>query len=344
MKSSFFSKAVFVTAISCNSLFAQDNGAVEHLNTLNSINNPITTKTWEYTSAVAKDKGARKIDKKRSSLISEMNGAIQHVKNTPAYKGDASYRDSVVAFLEMNKAVLVDDYSKIVDMETVAEESYDLMEAYLKVQEIANEKMQQASDRLNNQLHVFGEKYDIQIIEGEASKMSLRVAQANRMWKYYNEVYLIFFKPYKQEAYFMDAVQRGDVNAMEQNKNSLAEFAKEGLEKLKSISNFDGDASLKESCIAILEFYQEEAEKHFPVLTDFYLKKELFEKTQQAFEKLSKKEQTKEAIEKYNAAITDYNNSTQNYNATNEKLNSMRSKQLDNWNKSTSRFTSKHVK
>src|SRR5690606_3095735 len=154
-------------------------------------------------------------DKKRSSLISEMNGAIQHVKNTPAYKGDASYRDSVVAFLEMNKAVLVDDYSKIVDMETVAEESYDLMEAYLKVQEIANEKMQQASDRLNNQLHVFGEKYDIQIIEGEASKMSLRVAQANRMWKYYNEVYLIFFKPYKQEAYFRSEEHTSELQSRE---------------------------------------------------------------------------------------------------------------------------------
>ena len=54
-----------------------------------------------------------------------------------------------------------------------------------------------------------------------------------RVMKHYNEVYLIFFKANKQEAYLMDAVNQKNINSIEQNINSLQNFAEQGLRKIK---------------------------------------------------------------------------------------------------------------
>jgi hypothetical protein len=43
----------------------------------------------------------------------------------PALGGKTEYRDSVVAFLNLNYLVLNGDYDKIVNMEDIAEQSYD---------------------------------------------------------------------------------------------------------------------------------------------------------------------------------------------------------------------------
>ena len=325
------------------SLYAGGN-PVEYLNSLNAHHQEISKKTLKYTTAVAKDKSGRKIDKKRTDLITEITNAIKEVKKIKDYEGDASLRDSVLNYLEMNKSLLTNEYAKIVDLEAIAEESYDMMEAYLRVQEEANEKMQIASENLNDKVKEFASSHDIKIIESEDDKVSLQLKQASRMWNYYNEIYLIFFKAFKQEAYFLDALNRGDVNAMEQNNNALLEFSNEGLEKLKKIKAFDGDNSLLEKCNEMLKFYKEQAEKKYPTMIAFNLKKEHFENVKTAFDKMPKKKRTQDKVDEYNNAINDYNNSINEFNDVNEEANKKRSKHLDQWNKASSKFTSKHVK
>lgn len=318
--------------------------AVAYLNNIGKHYKDIAKKTWDYTSAVAKNKSARKIEKRRSALIEELNVAIREVKKTKPFEGDASFRDSVLSFLNLYRSVLLEDYAQVADLEAVAEDSYDLMEAYLKVLDIASEKLTTAQENLEEQQNIFAAKHGVTIEEGEETKLARRLNQASRMWAYHNEVFLIFFKAHKQEVYFLEAAQRGDVNAMEQNREVLAAFSAEGLEKLKSIRPFDGDNTLVIACKEMLQFYKTEAEKDIPVLLEFYVTKEHFEDVKTSFERLSKKEKTQEAVDEFNKAVNDYNANIGKFNATNERLNKERSKRIDNWNKTTSRFTSKNVK
>lgn len=335
---------LLIGAMLLNTAIYAGGNPVEYLNQLNAHHQEIAKKTLSYTTAVAKDKSGRKIDKKRTSLIAEITNAIKEVKKVKDYEGDGSLRDSVLNYLEMNKSLLTNEYAKIVDLEAVAEESYDMMEAYLRVQDEANAKMQLASENLNDKVREFANTYDIKIVENEDDKVSLKLKQASRMWNYYNEIYLIFFKSFKQEAYFLDALNRGDVNAMEQNNNSLASFANEGLEKLKKIKAFDGDNSLLEKCKEVLEFYKDQAENKYPKMIAFNLKKEHFENVKAAFDKMPKKKRTQAKVDEYNNAINDYNSSINEFNSINEDANKKRSKLLDKWNKTASKFTSKHVK
>lgn len=330
--------------LSFNCLLANQENPVEYMNQIGQHYKEISKKTWEYTSALARDKNARVIDKKRTALLEEIKTSLNQVKKMKDYNGDASLRDTVAAFLQLNYDVLNEDYSKIADLEELAEQSYDMMEAYLTLQDLANEKLSGAGDRLNQVEKDFAKNNNITLIEAEDSKLTARLKKASKMWKYYNEIYLIFFKSYILEEQMLFALNQNDMNAAEQLRNSLAQSATSGLELLDEKESFEGDNTLVLTAKDILRFYKKEAEKDIVTVLDFHLKKEQFEKVNESFQKLGKKDQTQEAVDEYNKAVNDYNGSIENYNKVNEQLNKERSNQLDNWNKTSSKFTSKNVK
>jgi hypothetical protein len=316
--------------------------AVEYMNFIGEQHQQLAEDQWDYTSAVANDKKAKKIDSKRTELLTSNKVAQAKVKKMPEFDGKGEYRDSVVAYLELNYNVLNEDYAKIVDMEEIAEQSYDLMEAYLLAQDMASQRLKEAGEMLTRIEKKFAKDNNITLLEGK-SKTGERLTKANKVYKYYNEVYLIFFKAYKQDAYLNAAFATGDVSAMEQNKNSMIEYAEEGLEKLEGIKIFDGDNSLKEACADILNHYLTSAKGDYQSMIDFYVDKENFESINKAFEAKKKKDRTQKDAEEYNNAVNKYNKSTEQFNKSSEGLNKAGSKKITTWNNTSTKFTKKHV-
>ena len=107
----------------------------------------------------------------------------------------------------------------------------------------------------------FAEKHNVTLIDGGKTESETKMEIANKVMKHYDEVYLIFFKAYKQEAYLMDAVNQKNINSIEQNISSLQNFAEQGLEKLKDLRGYNNDASLIVACRNLLNFYKDEAKK-----------------------------------------------------------------------------------
>ncbi len=315
---------------------------VEYMNVIGEHYSQIKNDTWDYTRTVAHNKGGSKVEKRRVELLSTILNAKKTVSKLPSFQGDKSYRDSVVSYLAINYDVLNNDYAQIVDMEKIAEQSYDLMEAYLLAQDIANDRLKTAATNLQNSQLAFANKFNI-ALEEDSDEIAEKLEEADKMYKYYNKVYLIFFKSYKQEAYLVDAYSRADISAMEQNKNQLLEYSEEGLYELRHMSPFYGDHSLLDKAISTLLFYKEEAQKHAPKQIDFYLKKERFENVKKALDAKPKEKRTKEDVDKYNNSLTDYNNSIKSFNDINGELNSQRSEIYNSWNKTCQEFTANHV-
>src|SRR5258707_1353806 len=69
--------------------------------------------SWDYTRAVAKNKSARKVESRRKELVATINTAIGRVKKLKGFENDVALRDTCVSFLKINKAVIEQDYSKI---------------------------------------------------------------------------------------------------------------------------------------------------------------------------------------------------------------------------------------
>jgi vacuolar-type H+-ATPase subunit I/STV1 len=130
---------------------------------------------------------------------------------------------------------------------------------------------------------------------------------------------------------------------MEQNKNSLVKFTNEGLEKLKDIKAYSGDASLKIACQQMLMFYKDEAEKKYQDIIDYQLKKDNFDKSKAAFDAHSPKNRTKQVMDEYNKSINDFNNAVKQVNARSNELNNTRNKNINNWNSTADSFTQSHI-
>ena len=343
-----FSKRLFgllLVMCSLQVLHAQDYAhAGEYMDAMGELYGELNKDQWAYIKASSQGRSARRIERKRQELLQTNREMQQMVRRMPAYEGDASLRDSTVQYLRMCFDVLNEDYGKIVDLEAIAEDSYDAMEAYLTAKEQASDRLDDAGSRLEMHQKIFAASHNVQLIEGEQSRTSLRLEQSGKTIRYYNQLYLVFFKCYKQEAYLLDAAHRGDVSALVQNQQALGAFAAEGMATLDTMPDFEGDASLKQTCREILNFYAQEAEESAPVMIDYFLKKENFETIQKAFEAKRPRDRTQEDVDRFNKAVEDYNNAVADYNTVNEQLNKQRGELVDNWNKASDRFMKEHVK
>ena len=316
--------------------------AGQYIDYISKASEELTVTYLSYVSAVAHGKSARKVEKRRNEVLDMIYNTRTKIAGMSPWKGDRTYKDTTVQYLKMLDIIFREDYGKIVNMEEIAEQSYDAMEAYLLAQEKAEEKLEEARRKQNENTRNFAKKYDINLIEGESEtgRKSETVAQVT---EHHNRCYLIFFKPFKQEAYLLVATEgKGNLVALEQSISSLEKFAQEGLEKLKEVPPYQGDASLLQATREALNFYRSEA-RDAKGFTEFFLKNEKWEKTKKAFDSKRQSERTQKDIDDYNAGVKEINEAVKDYNELHKKLNKDRTDVLNAWNKAASKFMDEHT-
>jgi len=341
-KLTFFLTTTIVFVIFSQAVFAQKlDKAIDYMEYIGKEFKAIQNDTWDYTSSFSHNKKARTIEAKRKELVKQITNSHAKIKKMPDFKENTSYRDSVVAYLEINLLVINEDYAKLVDMEEVAEQSYDFMEAYLLAKEKASDKLAAASDRLDIEYRKFASNNNINIVESN-DKISKMLEEAGKVYKYYNEIYLIFFKSYKQEMFMVDAQNIANINSMEQNRSALSANSTEGLKKFTALKAYKSDNSLIASCVDLLKFYQDEANNKFKAISDYYVAKEKFEKLQAAFDAKGSNK-SKQDVDQFNNSSKEFNTVLEKYNKTNQEINQKRSALFAKWNNTTASFTDRHV-
>lgn len=316
--------------------------AVDYLSSIGNEFQNISKETFSYISAINHGKSARKVEKRRSELLAQIKESERNIRRMKPFQSDSRLRDSVANYFKMDIIVLNEDYGKIMDLEDIAEQSYDAMEAYLLAKEVAGKKIDAAYEAASTQYDLFAANNNIKLIAGD-SKLGNKLKEAGQVSDYHNKVYLIFFKSYKDEVYLMDALAKNDVVAIEQTRNSLLNSSTDGIEKLKNIPAYKNDLTLKTACLQNLNFYKTEAGSQISPFIDFQLKKENFEKMQKAVEAKKPQNRNQEEIDKFNKAVDDYNKSIKSINALNDDLNKKRSASLNNWNEKSETFLNKHT-
>lgn len=335
--------ATGILILSIGSVSAQQpHPAVVHMRELGAHSDRMTNNMWEYVKAVAHSHSASTINKKRSVLIASVEDAILSVNQTNPYNGDKKLKDAVLKYLNTMYSMLRQDYAKLVDMEEVAEQSYDLMEAFLLAKKKASDKLKEAADELNEEEREFAKRNNINLVLTE-SEIGKNLKKAGEVMDYYNKLYLIFFKSYKQELYVMDAMDKNDLGKLEQNRLSLLKYAEQGLDDLDDLGGYSGDKTLWKACEGVLKFYKKEAGEKLPIMTDFLLKKDQFLEIKKSFDRKRPEERTQEAVDSFNAKVKEINGLSKQYNQINDELNQERKKVIDLWNKTGDGFFGKHV-
>ncbi|MEM9328376.1 MAG: hypothetical protein AAGA85_22095 [Bacteroidota bacterium] len=336
-------KTLLVTILLATSMVLNAQRAVEHMQSLSVHVDQISKDTWDYVRQVAKGRNANKIEKRRVELANTLKTAGSTVARVPGYEGDTSLKDAYGNYLRLCYLSINEDYKRIVDMERIAEESYDAMEAYILLKERVKDKMDSAYATLDEARDSFAEKYGIQLIEGEETRLSRKLANASAVNKYINKLYLIFYKSAFYEQEMVEAMSAGNVGDIEQYRQTVETVTTEGAQKIKELPAFRGDNSLKEACLEMLSFYQQEATKSMPSQIAFFTKKDRMETLQRNMEAKKKKDLTQADIDEYNNAITSYNEAINSFNGSNEMLNKGRAQNLKKWNKALDSFESKFI-
>lgn len=321
----------------------QGESAVEHMQFFSGRELELSKKYLDYMSQVAHGNRARKMEKRRQEVIAEIRQSLNEANRLRPYKGDASLRNAYKGYWDILLKVFNEDYHKIVNMEEIAEQSYDHMEAYLMAQEKAGEVLGDAHDQIEPVYKAFAAKNNIRLVSNGESKLDKKMRQVAAVNAYYHQVFLIFFKSYKQEAYVMDALNRKDMNGIEQNRSTLLKFADEGLQKIDTIKTFKGDGSLATACRKVLEFHKSEAQHQMTGLNEFLLKNDEFEKVKTAFDSKPAGRRTQEDIDIYNKAVNDFNAAVQSSNKLLTAMNGGRDKVLQHWDVTKKRFLELHI-
>ncbi len=333
----------FFWTFSPNQIQAQYEDPGKYMDEMGSFYGNLENKQWEYTNAVARGKNAKKVESKRQELLNSILEANRLVRRMPPYEEDASLRDSVSKFLLVKYAVLNEDYDKIIDLEAVAEQSYDLMEAYLLAQEEASNKLRETGDKMVEAQTTFAESHNVQLLESENSETGQKLDIASEVFEQHNGLFLIYFKCYKQDLYLNDAIQTGDINAMEQNANALMSYVKEGKKKVAEFSNFNGDRTLASATTNILNFYQKTCDQDFPKIRDFFQKKDQFEQIQRVMDAKKESERTQSDVDQFNEAVQAYNEGANVFNEVTNKMFNERNQQVEDWYAVAQRFLDRNV-
>ncbi|WP_299381291.1 hypothetical protein [uncultured Lacinutrix sp.] len=326
------------------SLFASAqsfDSALEYLEFIGKEQETVTKNTWKYTKAVAHSKSDKSISKKREVLIKTVERAIAKIEKAKGFDGE-DYKNNVLNHMRLNESLLKKEYADIIDMKAVAEQSYDLMEAYILAQELADEKMMESQVDYEKNFYAFADKHKINIVESD-NDLGKKMAISNKVFDHTNALYLIFFKVYINEVYLWEAIEKSDVSGIQQNTNALNQAAKDGLEILKTTEPYKTDKSLILAYKAVFNFFVDESENKIPTIADYLILKEDFETIKTTIDKTPEKKRTKEQIDAYNKKIKDINKAGTNYNKVNDALNNNRQKVFLKMEESKSKFLSRHV-
>ena len=334
---------ILLFATNLNLVAQEFKSAVDYLTYLEKEQGSISKNTWKYTTAVAHSKSARRIDNTRKQLVNSIEVAQKKIGSlTDGYKGDVEYKNQVLQYLDICKININEEYSKLIDMQEVAEQSYDAMEAYLLMRDLINEKLDSENEKVENAFHSFALKYKITITDSN-SELSEKIKLSNEVFDYHTALYLLFFKVNFTDTNLSIAIEKKDLSAIQQNANSLIQYADEGLLKLKGIKPYKGDASMTTITKKIVEFYKKQAQQYVPKIVSFMMFNEKFENAKKTMEAKKTDDRSKEEIENYNGLVKQLNKEIDIYNKANTANFQEKNNLLNEWNATGENFISGHV-
>ena len=321
---------------------AQEQSPVGYVEQIDKAEQEANQKYLAYVSAAAHSGRIKKVERMRQQLLDGIINSRNNVRGIPFYKGEKELRQSSIEYLDLLYLVFNEDYVKIVNIEEIAEQSFNEMQAYLLLQEKTSEKLNDAQAKRNNATKKFAEKYNIKLLE-EASVMGEKMKKAADVIKYRNEIYLLFFKCNWQWNEMNKAIQSSKVNDIEQARNAVMGYADEGLASAGILKAFDGDASLVNACKQILSRYRQMADKEVPGITTFILASENFEKVKKSFEAKPERDRKKQDVDQYNKAVDEMNAGVNKFNAANKNLYETNKNLINLWQKADKDFSDGHT-
>jgi hypothetical protein len=315
--------------------------AAEYMVGINNELKSVQEASWEYIKATTGDNPS-KAEKKRQVFLFSVTVGISNISAFPPFKENVNLRDSALAFLNLTKAVMTEDYSRVVNLEPIAETAFDAMEAFILARQRSEHRLAQAGLMMESEFKKFGDLYGVET-NADNNPLAAHINEAGTAFNYYNNIYSLFFKNYKQEMYFLQAVSENDVSAADQNRFALVQCANNSLEELKQLPAYNNDDKLKNACSRLLVFYRDEASQTLSMAAQCMVDRDNQQKLKDAYDSKKKGERTAQDEKRFREACDDYYKRQDEFRKKYKLAEAKRQHLLTAWNKAGEDFVKKHV-
>jgi hypothetical protein len=325
-----------------NFLFGQS--ASKYLKAISTEAKLVQDATWEFSQNLIKDEGKNpdKLENSRYKLLGYIMKSKKRIESMSDFDGKTYFRDSIVIFLKLYEEVVDIDYPNIKKLNIKADKDFELKEKLIFARESANTKLTSASEMLTDVEKRFSMENNLRMSK-EVSKTAKKLQKANKVYKYYNSMFLIFFRCYIEEAKFLKALDEGSIEKMRQAKSDLNANLLEYSVKLNLKLDFEGDKSLIGTCQEVFDFYEEEVKSDFKKIIEFQEFKLEFQETKVILEAKTKEERAKGEVAEFNKLVAEYNKRTQEYNDLILNQNAKRESLINSWNLAGEEFEKEHL-
>ncbi len=298
--------------------------------------------SWNYVHATMQFRPEAEIDRLLNQVVLDVKAAYKNVSALGAFNGDASFRDSVLSYLNNANKLMTEEFSRLREKRSVADKSYADMVALINAEDAANTKLLKQFDFVKEEQKKFAAKNDIKLLDPKDNS-SFKLLTALKVIKHYNQTYLIFFKCSKQEDAWLAALDSTSIPLLTQTSAALQKFAADGLAKLDTLTPYEHDTTLIHGAREVLNFFYYEAKEKAPGLNELLAGKIKFEKVKANFNAIPEDKQTEQNIQAYNKAVDDYSSKVEQYNATNGELNKKRAAALGAFDKAVSLYIARNT-
>lgn len=332
-----FSILILLVSLTCRAQFT----ALEYLTAVDRELLAVQEASRNYVKAAVQGNSQR-IEKRRHMLLGAVSIAISNLSALPPFGYDTALRDSALVYLALRRAVITEDFARIVDLGPIADKAFDPMEAYLAARAVSEEALRNSAAAVEHQYTVFAQKNGLTVDRADNS-LARELNTAAAVHQYFRQIYNIFFECYKQESYLLGSISANDVSGTEQNRKALQAAAEKGLKNLKQIPGFKGDNRLRDACIRLLAFYKREAATDLASSASLFVEKENLLRMEEA-RKTSRDIADNPAGEKeYRRAMKHFNQNAGQFNTTFSELDKKRKELLVTWNNTSESFMRRHL-
>ena len=315
--------------------------ALDYNNTVVRELNPVQSATAAYLDAATHGQNPADANAKLATLVTTIGQSKAHVSTMPAYKGYTALRDSVVSYLTLAYSA-ANGFSGVLTEAEMMALPYEKIKSYMETSDALNDRLTAFNAMIKREQKRFGDKNGFDI-ETKLNPLDEKFQQAKEVFRYYHRVFLVFLKCNKQEITFIDTLNGGSPASLEPVRARCAAYTTEALRQLDTMSAYNGDGALLKAAKDAVQFYDMEAKTKFPLIIDYFQKKEKSDKQTVALNKREPKDRTPQMIESHNANLKAVYDAAQIYNSTNQELNAKRNTLVDQCNQAIRDFLNRNT-
>ena len=302
--------------------------ALDYLKEISGEYEQVVRSQWQYARSVVE---GNDYQREKDRLLKSINEAEDRIRAIRPYRDERAIKDSLLLFLSLNREMIREDYTRLADLQSLEDQSFEELDEFLFEQENAYKRLGSLATSLRAEEDRFAKKYGIKLINRD-DRFARRLLELNDLFSYYNTIYLSFYKAYSQELVVFRTIEERDPERIRPELKLLGDYAGQGLRSVRKEGGYKGNRKLYEAALESLEFYKREAEQDLTIVAEYYEQLKKLETLKEA-----RKEGARNA-EEYNRTVREINAAAGNLNAVNEKLNKERAQVLYQWNEVSSEF------